>query len=70
MTEEEAIATANEAAEAAGAILADFNGPKARREEGRGEWVVFYQGKKLLVGNHFMVVVDDGTGQVRLVPGA
>ena len=59
-----------ELAEAAGAILADFNSPEARREEARGEWVVVYDGKKLLPGNHFMVVVDDATGQARLVPGA
>lgn len=67
MTEQEALAKAEQAAVEAGRILEDFGSPQANYT--RGRWRVFYQMKHPApVGGHFTVYVEE-SGATRLVPG-
>lgn len=68
VTEDEAVASANEALTAAGAKPDDFRVPVARRDQ--DEWVIWYEGRKQLVGNFLFAIIDDRSGDVRLVAGA
>jgi hypothetical protein len=61
---------AGEAAVKAGFRLADFKDPEVHSSAARGAtWTVFYEGKVPVPGNHFLVWVDDRTGDAQVMPG-
>jgi hypothetical protein len=45
----------------------DYDEPVVERDG--GDWIVFFQGRDLRPGRHFMVVLDAETGRGRLVEG-
>ena len=65
------IKLSNAAAQKKGYRLADYGPPKAHYEyvHKDGSWSVFYEGKRRLPGNHFIVVIQDKTQKVELMPG-
>ena len=67
MTEEQARQVALDAAQADGRDPEAYEQPTVDREDGR--WIVFFQGRSLAPGDHFMVVVDEASGSGRLVAG-
>jgi hypothetical protein len=71
LSEGEAVAIANRAAEASGANLSQFQTPEAHYEYVSKDctWSVFYQGVKPTIGNHFLVVVNDCTRATQLSGG-
>jgi hypothetical protein len=71
LTQAEAVRIAGEAAVKHGYRLADYEEPQAHYEFTHKDrtWVIFYVGKVRLPGNHFLVWVDDRTGEVRVVGG-
>jgi hypothetical protein len=67
-SEEKVIALANAEAVKQGSDLAKFEPPKV--EYGAGwRWTVLYDGKDKLPGNHFLVWVNDRTGECQLMHG-
>lgn len=67
MTEQQAREIALDLARADGRDPDAYEEPTVDREDER--WIVFFQGRSLAPGNHFMVVVDAATGTGRLVAG-
>lgn len=68
LTQQQAISAANQAAQANGWNLSNYEAPVATL---RGSyWSVFYKGKTpVVVGDYFNVKVDDQTSATRIVPG-
>ena len=71
LTPKEAIALASKAARKQGINLAQFRQSSicfdASRE--RGQWTVFFDGRELRPGNHFLVWVQDDSGATQYMPG-
>jgi hypothetical protein len=67
----EVIRIAKGAAVQHGNDLSRYEEPNAHYDSTGKEpiWLVLFDGKVARPGNHLMVVVDDETGKVRLVPG-
>jgi hypothetical protein len=68
---DEVIQIANMAAQEAGYNLSEFKKPKAYFGLGKKDqtWTVFYDGKILKHGNHFLVWVNDITRKTQVMPG-
>lgn len=67
----EAIALASRAAKKKGLDLTKFRQSSIcfdATKEG-GEWTVFYDGRELRIGNHFLVWVRDDTGATKYMHG-
>ena len=65
--QDEAVRLATAKAEEEGWDLSTFEAPvAARRDDG---WMVRFEGRRPAPGNHFVVVVEDATGEVALWPG-
>ena len=71
LSESEVEAIANSAAKASGADLSQFHAPELHYEYVSKDctWSVFYQGIKPMIGNHFLVVVNDCTRAARVWGG-
>jgi hypothetical protein len=71
LTEEHVIAIANAAARDEHADLSKYRAPQAYFEYVKKDWswAIFYDGIEPTIGNHFMVVVDDRTGDAEVVRG-
>ncbi|GAC1368697.1 MAG: hypothetical protein NVSMB32_13720 [Actinomycetota bacterium] len=67
MTEDEVVAAARQLATSEGRDLSRYQEPSAKLTDGR--WGVLFQGKSLAPGNHFLVTIDDQTGESRMVGG-
>lgn len=67
----EAIALASKAAKKEGLDLAKFRQSTICFDAIKtgGEWTVFYDGRELRVGNHFLVWVRDDTGATKYMHG-
>jgi hypothetical protein len=65
------IRIAKEAAERRGVRLRDYKEPEAHYELTRKDksWIVFFDGRVAMPGNHFSVSVDDQTGETRFFGG-
>jgi len=61
----EAIHIATDVAEKRGIDLAEFYSPVARftMTGQSGTWFVFFEGRALIVGNHFGVMISDESGE-------
>jgi hypothetical protein len=78
ITEADALRIADRAATKAGVRLADFE-PRPVVVRKGNDWLVMYEGKtppplpdgrvELKLGNHFTVLVDDRTGEARIMGG-
>ena len=68
MTQADIIHISNQAAMKAGFRLADFEPPSVTAPM-NGKWTVFYEGKTPVLGNHFLVWVDDRTGKTKVMLG-
>ena len=71
MTTSEVVRLAGTAATAAGFRLSDYREPDVRWElaDRNRTWTVFYEGKVLLPGHHFLIVIDDQTGSTLVMRG-
>ncbi len=71
MSQTQAVGIAGKAAVKHGYRLADYKDPQAHYEFTRKDktWSVFYDCKVPMPGHHFLVSVDDRTGEARVVPG-
>ena len=71
LKEADAISIANDAAKKEGVNLSKFRTPDAHFEyvDKNCTWAVFYEGIEPLIGNHFLVVVDDGSRETEFVQG-
>lgn len=71
MTSAHVIDLANREAAHQGRDLAKYEKPKAEYEFTKKDrtWTVFYEGKEMYPGNHFLVWVEDSTGKCQLMPG-
>lgn len=67
----EAIRIARQTAERQGVDLGRYNEPEAHYEFTRKDrsWVVFFEGRVAMPGNHFSVSVDDRTGEAQFHGG-
>jgi len=65
--EKAAIERAREASRQEGRNLEDFDEPSAVFVD--GEWQVAFSGKVRAPGNHFLVIINDDTGDVIIFPG-
>ena len=65
----EVLSRAAAQAKAEGRDLRKYGGPALCYSAKGARWAVFYDGLDPLPGNHFMVLVDERTQAVRLVPG-
>jgi hypothetical protein len=71
MTKSDVVRVANQAAEVAGYHLTDYKEPQVHFEftDKNHTWTVFYDGKVLVPGNHFLVLVNDRTKTARVMAG-
>jgi hypothetical protein len=69
LVQAEVIAISNEAAKQAGYALIEFDAPAAEFKMKDCNWWVFYNGKLPIPGNHFFIIVDDGTKRTQVLPG-
>ncbi len=71
LSKAEAIRIAQKEAAKRGYRLSRYEAPHARYEFTRKDksWTIFYDGKVPKPGNHFLVWVDDRTGEARVMPG-
>ncbi|MDA8099259.1 MAG: hypothetical protein M0042_06505 [Nitrospiraceae bacterium] len=71
LSPEQAISLANQEAVRKGFDLSQYEKPRADYEILKKDktWTVSYEGKKKLPGNHFLVWVNDQTGECKLMPG-
>jgi hypothetical protein len=67
VTEDEARQAAMDLARRDGRDIDAYEQPTVDREQDR--WIVFFQGRSLAPGDHFMVVLDADTGAGRVVAG-
>lgn len=67
MDESAAIKRAGEAARREGRILERYDKPSA--DFVGGEWQVAFSGKIRAPGNHFLVIINDDTGDAVIIPG-
>jgi hypothetical protein len=71
MTQPEVVRVAGQAGEAVGYSLTHYKEPEAHFEftDKDRTWSVFYEGRELLPGNHFLVVIDDRTKATKVIDG-
>lgn len=69
LSADDAIAVARLTAERRGVDLARYKEPVARYMPDDQVWSVRFHGWEPILGNHFRVLVEDGTGEARLIPG-
>lgn len=62
-----AIERAGEAARREGRKLEGYDEPSA--DFAGGEWQIAFSGKIRAPGNHFLVIVNDDTGEAVVIPG-
>lgn len=67
LAQSEAIRIAAEAAVSSGYVLAEYEEPRVEYEHPR--WTVLYEGRVATPGNHFLVWVDDETGEPQVMAG-
>lgn len=67
MDEDDARQLADRLLADAGGDPADYDEPSVELDE--GEWVALYQGQSGAPGDHVMVVIDDASGEGRVVWG-
>jgi hypothetical protein len=67
MRSDEAVRKAEQVARDKGWALDDYETPTAELKDGR--WTVRFEGRRRAPGNHFVVQVDDATGEATLWPG-
>ena len=67
MDEKAAIEKAREASRQKGRDLENYDEPSA--DFVAGEWQVAFSGKVRAPGNHFLVMINDETGEVTLIAG-
>jgi hypothetical protein len=67
MDERQATDAATTHAEHEGWNLGDYEEPTASLDA--GFWTVDFAGREPRPGNHFLVLVNDATGETELVPG-
>jgi hypothetical protein len=65
--EKAAIERAREASRQNGRDLENYDVPSADFVD--GEWQVAFSGKLRAPGNHFLVIINDDTGDVTIFPG-
>jgi len=65
----EAIRIAKQAAQRQGVQLHDFKEPKAQFTSKDHSWWLLFDGQVPMPGNHFVVSIDDPTGNTRFFPG-
>src|SRR5213075_2341381 len=71
LTPKEAIVVASSAAEKKGVKLGQFRQSSIcfDASRGQGQWTVFFEGRELRLGNHFLVWVRDDTGAAEYMRG-
>lgn len=71
LTADEATRIAEAAAEESGVELADYRPPTVAPsdDEGKRHWILLYEGKIPVPGNHFAAIVDDEFGTAEIIPG-
>src|SRR5437773_10132051 len=71
LSQAQAVRIAAEAATKHGYRLTDYKDPQAHYQFTRKDmtWSVFYDGRVPMPGHHFLVWVDDRTGEARVMPG-
>lgn len=67
MDEKAAIERAREASREKGRDLENYDEPSA--EFVGGDWQIAFSGKVRAPGNHFLVIVNDDTGDVTIIAG-
>lgn len=66
----EAIQLAQRAARKQGISLETYNPPNASYNAAEGTWLISFEGKVAMPGNHFSVEIEDKTRKTRLWRGA
>jgi hypothetical protein len=69
LPEVEVIRLANQAAEERGVELNGFFEPDLHYSPNRKKWIVFFEGRNLVLSNYFFVWVDDRTGKTHFRGG-
>ena len=72
LSQPEALRIAVQTAEKRGISLSNYKRPEVKYRTNYDEkyWIVFYDGKRPMPGNHFWIRIDDRTGTARIIPGA
>jgi len=71
MTKADVVAIANAEASRQGYDLEEYETPRAEYEFTANDqtWSVFYEGKEKVPGNHFLIIINDRTGNCQLMRG-